>query len=54
MFGLSTGELILIVFILLLLFGSKKIPDLAKSIGEAFHHLKKGVEGEDDKNNRNM
>jgi sec-independent protein translocase protein TatA len=42
MFGLGTRELIIIAIILVLLFGAKKIPDLAKGIGEAIRQLRKG------------
>lgn len=44
MFGLGLGELIVILVILLLLFGAKKLPQLAKSIGESAGELKKGLE----------
>ena len=44
MFGLGTGELILILAILLLLFGSTKLPKLAKSIGESAGELQKGFD----------
>ncbi len=50
MFGLGTKELIIIAVVLVLLFGSKKIPELAKSIVEATKHLKgifKSVEDDD-------
>lgn len=40
MFGLGTKELIIIAIVLVLLFGAKKIPELAKSIVEAVKHLK--------------
>lgn len=40
MFGLGTKELIIIAIVLVLLFGSKKIPELAKSIVDAVRHLK--------------
>jgi TatA/E family protein of Tat protein translocase len=57
MLGLSAGELILIVFILLLLFGSKKINNLAKNVGKTVHHIKKGADIEksvfSEKNNLN-
>lgn len=39
MFGLGTKELIIIAVVLVLLFGAKKIPELAKSIVEAVRHL---------------
>lgn len=40
MFGLGTKEIIIIAVVLVLLFGSKKIPELAKSIVEAINNLK--------------
>ena len=39
MFGLGTKEIIIIAVIMVLLFGSKKIPELAKNIVEAFKNL---------------
>lgn len=41
MFGLGTRELIILAGILVLLFGSRKIPELARSLGEAGKHLRK-------------
>ncbi len=40
MLGLGTRELIILAAILVLLFGAKKIPELARSIGEAVRHIK--------------
>ncbi len=39
MFGLGTKEIIIIAVVLVLLFGSKKIPELAKDIVQAFKNL---------------
>jgi sec-independent protein translocase protein TatA len=39
MFGLGTKEIIIIAVVLVLLFGSKKIPELTKSIADAVRHL---------------
>ena len=36
-------ELILILLIILILFGAKKLPELAKSLGRGFRELKKAV-----------
>ena len=39
-------ELIIVLFIVLLVFGSTKLPKLARSMGEASKEFKKGVDGE--------
>ncbi len=39
MFGLGTKEIIIIAIVILLLFGSKKIPELTKSIADAVRHI---------------
>jgi len=45
--GLGAPELIIILLVVLLLFGSTKLPKLAKSLGEAQREFKKGIaEGE--------
>ena len=44
MFGkLGAVELIIIAFVLILLFGGKKIPELVRGIGEAVKEFKKGA-----------
>jgi len=44
MFGnLGAGEIILIVLVILLLFGAKKIPELARGIGKGMGEFKKGL-----------
>jgi sec-independent protein translocase protein TatA len=43
MFGLGIGELIVILVILLLMFGSKKLPQLGESMGKAINSFKKGL-----------
>jgi sec-independent protein translocase protein TatA len=36
-------ELIVILFIVLLLFGSRKLPDLSRSIGQSIKEFRKGT-----------
>lgn len=50
MAGLGVTELVVILVILLLLFGSTRLPQLAKGMGKSIREFKKGVsEGEEDK-----
>lgn len=45
--GIGTTELIVILVILLILFGGKKLPELGKGFGEAIKELKKGLKNDD-------
>lgn len=47
MFG-KGEEILVIVVIALLLFGAKRLPDLAKSFGEGLREFKKAMSGEID------
>jgi len=42
-------EILIILLILILLFGGKKIPALAKNIGEGIRQFKKSMHDDDDK-----
>ena len=42
MFGLGVQELIIILAIVLLLFGGKKLPELSKSMANSIKELRKG------------
>ena len=46
--SLGTGEIVLIAFAVLLLFGGKKIPELMKGIGKGVKNFKEGVKGIED------
>lgn len=49
MFGLPGGsEWILILLIIVILFGAKKIPDLMKGLGSGIREFKKAASGDDD------
>lgn len=41
-------ELLIILAIILLLFGGKKLPELSKSLGESMRELRKGINGSED------
>lgn len=43
MFGLGMGEALIILAVVLLIFGGKKLPQLGKSMGEAINNFKKGL-----------
>jgi len=45
-------QIILIVAIVLLLFGGKKIPELMKGIGKGAREFKKGLSGEDEESEK--
>ncbi len=49
MFGnLGTGEIILIILAILILFGAKKIPELAQGIGKGMKEFKKALKDVED------
>ncbi|MDP2360388.1 MAG: twin-arginine translocase TatA/TatE family subunit [bacterium] len=48
MMGIGWGEGIVIFLAILLLFGAKKIPDVARSLGGAITEFKRGLRGEID------
>ncbi len=47
--GVGPTELIIILTIVLLLFGAKKIPELARGLGTGIREFKKGTAGADEK-----
>jgi sec-independent protein translocase protein TatA len=47
--GLGGGEIFLLVLIILLLFGAKRIPDLARGLGKGIKEFKDARSGMDPK-----
>ena len=41
--NLGMGELLIIMFVVLILFGGKKIPEIAKNLGKGISEFKKGL-----------
>jgi sec-independent protein translocase protein TatA len=50
--GLGAPELILIVFVLVLLFGAKKLPEMARGSGRALRIFKAETKGFDERRRR--
>ena len=47
--NIGSTEIILILVVLMVLFGAKKIPEFARGLGAAGSEFKKGLRGEADK-----
>ena len=50
---LSTPDLIIILAIVLLIFGGKKLPELSRSLGNSMHELRKGLSSSADEKKDN-
>jgi sec-independent protein translocase protein TatA len=48
MFGWSGGELLIVLFLVLLLFGGAKLPSLARGLGQSVKEFKKAAREDDD------
>lgn len=45
--GIGTTEIVIIAVVLLILFGGKKLPELARGLGEAVREFKKSISGKE-------
>jgi len=41
MYGFGTGKVLLVLFVIILLFGGRKLPELGAGIGKAIKNFKK-------------
>ena len=47
-FGLGLPELLIILVVLLLLFGAKRVPEMGRGLGKGMREFKDGVTGNDE------
>ena len=47
-FGLGFGEMLLILAVMLLLFGAKRLPEVASGMGKGIRDFKRAINGLDD------
>lgn len=52
--GIGAPELIIVLAIILLLFGGKKLPELFRSAGSSVRELRKGLNGEEEGKRQNV
>ena len=45
--SLGTTEILIILVIVIILFGARRIPDLAKGLGEGIRNFKSGMRGDE-------
>lgn len=48
MFGLGVSELLIILGIIVLLFGARRLPEIGSGFGKAIKNFKAGVSGQDE------
>ena len=48
MFCIGIGEVLVILLIVVLIFGTSRIPELGRGLGEGIRNFKKSVKGDDE------
>jgi sec-independent protein translocase protein TatA len=52
--GLGFQELLIVFFIIVLLFGAKKLPELASGLGKGIREFKKASSGQDEQGEKQI
>jgi sec-independent protein translocase protein TatA len=47
-FGIGAWEMVILLLVLLLVFGAKRLPEMGKSLGKGMREFKDSVSGKDD------
>ncbi|MBW1684923.1 MAG: twin-arginine translocase TatA/TatE family subunit [Deltaproteobacteria bacterium] len=48
MFGIGTTELLVVLGIVIVLFGARRLPELGSGVGKAIKNFKAGISGKDE------
>ena len=48
MFGIGTTELLVVLGIVIVLFGARRLPELGSGVGRAIKNFKAGISGKDE------
>ena len=51
--NIGFGELVVILLILLLVFGARRLPEIGRSLGRTIHAFKKGMREDEDEKSSN-
>jgi sec-independent protein translocase protein TatA len=50
--GLGWQEILILLLILVLLFGAKKLPEIGRGLGESIRNFKKAIKGEENEDKK--